>query len=137
MPADSATAPTAFATAPLPLVAAFDGGRLTSDGGVLPLDMVDNSNMALGLGIPNFVVVVPPQWDDDDVLPAYKEEGHEDDGVRAGSVHRSPAWLQCAISDDSWAGSGDTRHRFQRADLEASPRHSTAASPVHATRPPG
>jgi DDE family transposase len=32
--ADSATAPLSFATTPQPLVAAFDGGRLTSDGGL-------------------------------------------------------------------------------------------------------
>jgi Transposase DDE domain group 1 len=32
--ADSATPPVTFATAPLPLVATFDGGRLTSDGGL-------------------------------------------------------------------------------------------------------
>jgi hypothetical protein len=34
VPADSATPPLTFATAPLPLVAAFDGRRLTSDGGL-------------------------------------------------------------------------------------------------------
>ncbi len=34
MSADCATPPVPFAMAPLPLVAAFDGGRLTSDGGL-------------------------------------------------------------------------------------------------------
>jgi Transposase DDE domain group 1 len=44
--ADSATAPVTFATAPLPLVAAFDGGRLTSDGG---LPWLAEADAALGL----------------------------------------------------------------------------------------
>jgi len=43
---DSATPPLTFATAPLPLVAAFDGGRLTSDGGLPWLAEADD---ALGL----------------------------------------------------------------------------------------
>jgi hypothetical protein len=43
---DSATAPLPFATAPLPLVAAFDGGRLTSDGG---LPWLAEADAALGL----------------------------------------------------------------------------------------
>ena len=46
MSGDSATAPLPFATAPLPLVAAFDGGRLTSDGG---LPWLAEADAALGL----------------------------------------------------------------------------------------
>jgi hypothetical protein len=38
---DSATIGTRFGTSPLPLEAAFDGGRLTSDGGLCWLAEVD------------------------------------------------------------------------------------------------
>jgi hypothetical protein len=43
---DSATSPFAFATSPLPLSATFDGGRLTSDGG---LPWLGEADAALGL----------------------------------------------------------------------------------------
>jgi hypothetical protein len=43
---DSATSPVAFATSPLPLSATFDGGRLTSDGG---LPWLGEADAALGL----------------------------------------------------------------------------------------
>lgn len=46
MPTDSATAPIPIATAPLPLEAAFDGGQLTSDGG---LPWLAEADAALGL----------------------------------------------------------------------------------------
>ena len=46
MSADSATPTVTFATAPVPLVAAFDGGRLTSDGG---LPWLAEADTALGL----------------------------------------------------------------------------------------
>jgi hypothetical protein len=44
--ADSATPPVTFATTPLPLTAAFDGGRLTSDGG---LPWLAEADATLGL----------------------------------------------------------------------------------------
>ncbi len=46
MSADSATPTVTFATAPLPLAATFDGGRLTSDGG---LPWLAEAEVALGL----------------------------------------------------------------------------------------
>lgn len=57
MPADSATPPVRFATKPRPLLADFDGGRLTSDGG---LPWLAEADAALGLcaalaaGIPDW-----------------------------------------------------------------------------------
>ncbi len=57
MSTDSATAPVTFATAPLPLVAAFDGGRLTSDGG---LPWLGEADAALGL-CAAFAACVP-EW---------------------------------------------------------------------------
>ena len=47
MSTDSATPCVTFATAPLPLTAAFDGGRLTSDGG---LPWLAEAEAALGVG---------------------------------------------------------------------------------------
>jgi hypothetical protein len=55
--ADSATPPVSFATAPLPLVAAFDGGRLTSDGG---LPWLAEADAALGL-CAAFAAAIP-EW---------------------------------------------------------------------------
>jgi Transposase DDE domain group 1 len=46
VPPDSATLPLAFATSPLPLSVTFDGGRLTSDGG---LPWLGEADAALGL----------------------------------------------------------------------------------------
>ena len=46
MSTDSAIAPVTFATTPLPLTAAFDGGRLTSDGG---LPWLGEAEAALGI----------------------------------------------------------------------------------------
>lgn len=57
MPADSATPGYAFATTPLPLEAAFDGGRLTSDGG---LPWLVEADAALGLGAA-FAACIP-EW---------------------------------------------------------------------------
>ncbi len=57
MSTDSATPPITFATAPLPLVAAFDGGRLTSDGG---LPWLAEADAALGL-CAAFAACVP-EW---------------------------------------------------------------------------
>ena len=57
MSADSATRAVRFATAPLPLDAAFDGGRLTSDGGLPWLGEADGALglcAALAAGIPEW-----------------------------------------------------------------------------------
>jgi hypothetical protein len=54
---DSATPPFAFATAALPLVAAFDGGRLTSDGGLPWLAEADAA-----LGLCQALAVCVPDW---------------------------------------------------------------------------
>jgi hypothetical protein len=57
VPADSATPSVAFATTPCPLVAAFDGGRLTSDGG---LPWLAEAEAALGL-CAAFAAAIP-EW---------------------------------------------------------------------------
>ncbi len=54
---DHATAVYDFATAPLPLVAAFDGGRLTSDGGLPWLAAVDAE-----VGLCDALAAVIPEW---------------------------------------------------------------------------
>jgi hypothetical protein len=57
-PADSATSPVAFATSPLPLSATFDGGRLTSDGG---LPWLGEADAALG-GLCEALAAHVPEW---------------------------------------------------------------------------
>jgi hypothetical protein len=57
-PADSATSPVAFATSPLPLSATFDGGRLTSDGG---LPWLGEADAALG-GLCEALAARVPEW---------------------------------------------------------------------------
>lgn len=57
MLADAAAAPVAFATAPLPPVAAFDGGRLTSDGGLPPLAAAEAA-----LGVCAACAACVPEW---------------------------------------------------------------------------
>ena len=57
MPPDSATAPVAFATSPLPLSATFDGGRLTSDGGLPWLGEADTA-----LGLCEALAACIPEW---------------------------------------------------------------------------
>ena len=58
MPADSATPRYSFATpTPLPLEAAFDGGRLTSDGGLPWLAEADAA-----LGRCDALVACVPEW---------------------------------------------------------------------------
>jgi len=54
---NSATPTYSFATTPLPLQAAFDGGRLTSDGGLPWLDQADSATGLCAL-IASFV----PEW---------------------------------------------------------------------------
>ena len=56
--ADSATSPFAFATSPLPLSATFDGGRLTSDGG---LPWLGEADAALG-GLCEALAACIPEW---------------------------------------------------------------------------
>jgi len=56
-PADSATSPFAFATSPLPLSATFDGGRLTSDGGLPWLGEADAA-----LGLCEALAACIPEW---------------------------------------------------------------------------
>jgi hypothetical protein len=56
-PADSATSPVAFATSPLPLSATFDGGRLTSDGGMPWLGEADAA-----LGLCEALAACIPEW---------------------------------------------------------------------------
>jgi hypothetical protein len=54
---DSATIGTRFGTSPLPLEAAFDGGRLTSDGGLCWLAEVDRE-----LAICEAIAEHVPDW---------------------------------------------------------------------------
>jgi hypothetical protein len=54
---DSATAPVTFATSPLPLSATFDGGRLTSDGGLPWLGEADAA-----LGLCEALAATIPEW---------------------------------------------------------------------------
>ena len=56
-PADSATAAVTFATSPLPLSATFDGGRLTSDGGLPWLGEADAA-----LGLCEALAACIPEW---------------------------------------------------------------------------
>lgn len=55
---DSATTPITFATSPLPLAATFDGGRLTSDGG---LPWLGEADAALG-GMCEALADCIPEW---------------------------------------------------------------------------
>jgi hypothetical protein len=57
VPPDSATSPFAFATSPLPLSATFDGGRLTSDGGLPWLGEADAA-----LGLCEALAACVPEW---------------------------------------------------------------------------
>jgi hypothetical protein len=54
---DSATAPITFATSPLPLSTTFDGGRLTSDGGLPWLGEADTA-----LGLCEALAACIPEW---------------------------------------------------------------------------
>ena len=57
MSPDSATTPITFATSPLPLAATFDGGRLTSDGGLPWLGEADAA-----LGLCEALAACIPEW---------------------------------------------------------------------------
>ncbi len=54
---DCATRPLRFGTTPLPLEAAFDGGRITSDGGLLWLAEADRE-----LGVCEAIARHVPEW---------------------------------------------------------------------------
>jgi hypothetical protein len=54
---DCATHPLRFETAPLELEAAFDGGRITSDGGLLWLAQIDGD-----LGLCEAMAEHVPEW---------------------------------------------------------------------------
>lgn len=77
---DCATYPLRFETAPLELEAAFDGGRITSDGGLLWLAQTDRD-----LGLCEAVAEHVPEWR----------------GERSVSGTRSRRWLGAAGLPDS------------------------------------